>query len=102
METILFTFVPAFPGLSNEKKKAGLFYRPQTHKLIQDKNFLLSMTEVEKVSWDAFGKVTQNFQGNKKARNYIQLVNDLLDKLHNFYVVIWTPFQKMLVLPPGY
>ena len=40
------------------------------------------MTPVEKDAWNAFVKVTENFLGNFRADNYVDLVNDLLDKLH--------------------
>ena len=72
----------AFPGLSDEKKKAGVFDGPQIRQLIRDDRFPLSMTQVEKDVWDAFVKVTENFLGNVKADNYVDLVNDLHDKLH--------------------
>ena len=72
----------AFPGLSDEKKKAGVFDGPQIRQLIRDNQFPLSMTPVEKDAWNAFVKVTENFLGNFRADNYVDLVNDLLDKLH--------------------
>ena len=52
----------------------------------KDENFPLSVTEVEKDAWDAFVKVIQNFLGNERAHNYIELVNDLLDKLHKLNI----------------
>jgi len=58
----------AFPGLSLEKKKAGVFDRPQIRKLINDKEFHLSMNEIEKKTWNAFVQVTERFLGNKKSR----------------------------------
>ena len=47
----------AFPGLSEEKKKMGIF----DGKLIQDKKFAQSMTPVERDAWLSFVSVTKNF-----------------------------------------
>ena len=85
-----------FPGLSDEKKKAGIFDGPQIRKLIKDENFPLSMTEVEKDAWDAFVKVTQNFLGNKRADNYIELVNNMLDKLHKLNINMSTDYYTIV------
>ena len=71
----------AFPGLSNEKKKAGAFNNV----------------------WHAFTKVTQNFLANKRSHNYIQLVNDLLDKLYklniNMSIKVYFSFSYLHSFP---
>lgn len=67
-----------FPGLSNEKLKAGIFNGPQIRTLIRDKNFVGSMNSVESAAWKAFVEVVQNFLGNHKAPNYKQLVQRML------------------------
>lgn len=41
------------------------------------------MTELELKAWTAFVSVMQNFLGNKKSENYIELVEDLLLQLKN-------------------
>ena len=67
-----------FPGLSYEKKKAGIFDGPQIRTLLRDQYFVTIMTVVEARAWKAFSKVFHNFLGNKRADNYIELVEELL------------------------
>lgn len=68
----------ALPGLSIEKKKAGVFDGPEIRQLLQDHNFLSSMNVIEARAWKAFADVVKNFLGNVKARNYKELVTELL------------------------
>ncbi|XP_077153196.1 uncharacterized protein LOC143816558 [Ranitomeya variabilis] len=72
-----------FPGLSEEKKKAGIFDGPQIRTLMRDPNFITSMNETEERAWNAFCNVVQNFLGNKKADNYEEIVEELLMSLRN-------------------
>ena len=65
-------------GLSYEKKKAGIFDRPQIRTLLRDQYFVTTMTVVEARAWKAFFKVVHNFLGNKRADNYVELVEELL------------------------
>lgn len=44
------------------------------------------MAKVEKDAWVAFVKLTQHFLVNKGAFNYIQLINNLLDKLQELNI----------------
>lgn len=44
------------------------------------------MAKVEKDAWVAFVKLTQHFLVNKGAFNYIQLINNLLDKLQKLNI----------------
>ena len=67
-----------FPGLSYEKKKAGIFNGPQIRTLLRDQYFVTTMTVVEARAWKAFSKVVHNFLDNKRADNYIELVEELL------------------------
>ena len=53
----------AFPGLSYEKVKAGVFDGPQIRQLIKDQNFITSMTAVEKRAWEAFVSVVKKLFG---------------------------------------
>ena len=69
----------AFPGLSNEKLKAGIFDGPQIRKLIKDPNFQHSMNEIKLASWLSFVEVVQSFLGNGKADNSKDIVHNLLD-----------------------
>ena len=72
-----------FPGLSEEKKKAGIFDGPQIRTLMRDPYFITSMNETEERAWNAFCNVVQNFLGNKKADNYEEIVEELLMSLRD-------------------
>ncbi len=72
----------AFPGLSYEKVKAGVFDGPQIRQLVKDQNFVASMTAVEKRAWEAFVSVVKNFLGNEKAENYKDVVERMLQSYH--------------------
>ena len=72
-----------FSGLSYEKKKAGIFDEPQIRTLLRDQYFVITMTVVRARAWKAFSKVVHNFLGNKRADNYIELVEELLLSLQD-------------------
>ena len=63
-----------------------IFDEPQIRQLIQDKNFAQSMTPVERDAWLSFVSVTKNYLGNTKADNYVNLVNDMLEKFKRLNV----------------
>jgi len=67
-----------FPGLSYEKKKAGIFDGPQIRTLLKDRNFVSKMNAVEARTWKAFADVVKNFLGNKKSEKYENIVEELL------------------------
>lgn len=68
----------AFPALSAEKIKAGIFDGPQIRKMVQDPNFVTSMNVIEKEAWESFVDVVKNFLGNRKATNYKEIVETML------------------------
>ena len=68
----------AFPGLSYEKLKAGVFDGPQIRQLIKDQNFVKSVKAVEKRALEIFVSVVTNFLRNDKAENYKDLVETML------------------------
>ena len=70
--------VSAFPGLSSEKIKAGVFDGPQIRKLIGDREFRNTMTLVELEAWNSFVMVTKKFLGNERAANHENIVNTML------------------------
>ncbi|XP_029927996.1 carcinoembryonic antigen-related cell adhesion molecule 5-like [Myripristis murdjan] len=70
-------------GLTIEKLKAGIFDGPQIRQLIRDPQFENSMNEVELEAWKAFVLVMKNFLGNIKARNYADLVTNMLTAFRN-------------------
>ena len=69
----------AFPGLSIEKIKAGVFDGPQIRQLIKDEHFIGTMSELEKNAWLSFKDVVKNFLGNTRAKNYTEIVQKLLE-----------------------
>ena len=79
-----FTYLcQAFPGLTMEKLKADIFDGPQIWLLIRDTEFENSMNEVELEAWKAFVLVVKNCLGNNKARNYAELVMNVLTAFRN-------------------
>ena len=66
-----------------EKLKAGIFDGPQIQQLIRDPEFEDPMNEVELEAWKAFVLVMKNFLSNNKARNYAELVNNILTTFRN-------------------
>jgi len=71
--------ISAFPGLSIEKIKAGVFDGPQSRQLIKDEQFTDTMSVLEKNAWLSFKDVVKNFLGNTRASNYTEIVQKLLD-----------------------
>ncbi|KRZ05510.1 hypothetical protein T11_3579 [Trichinella zimbabwensis] len=69
-----------FPLLSDAKLKEGIFVGPDIQKLIKDKMFSSTMTQVEQEAWVAFTNVVSGFLGNKKDPEYGRLVNVMLEK----------------------
>ena len=68
----------AFPGMSMEKIKAGIFNGTQIRQLIKDLQFARHMTEHESAAWTTFVLIIKNFLGNYKASNYVELVTNML------------------------
>ncbi|KRZ79249.1 hypothetical protein T10_10457, partial [Trichinella papuae] len=68
-----------FPLLSDAKLKEGIFVGPDIQKLIKDKMFSSTMTQVEEEAWVAFTNVVSGFLGNKKDPEYGRLVNVMLE-----------------------
>ena len=68
----------AFPSLSEENLKAGIFDGSKIWKMIRYKDFMASMTTIEKRAWHAFVEVVNNFLGNRKADNYMKIVTELI------------------------
>ena len=74
-----FTYLcQAFPGLTMEKLKAGIFDSPQIWQLFRDPDFENSMNEVELEAWKAFFLLVKNFLGINKARNYVEPDNNMV------------------------
>ena len=68
-----------FSAVSEAKLKAGVFVGPDIRALLRDEKFLSLLTPGEKRAWLAFQAVVENFLGSKKAGNYKDLVEELLE-----------------------
>ncbi|QQP52342.1 Uncharacterized protein FKW44_004467 [Caligus rogercresseyi] len=69
----------AFPRLTSEKVKAGIFDGPQIRKLIKDTEFQNSMNTLECAAWKSFVQVVNNFLGNTKAANHARLISTMIE-----------------------
>ena len=78
----------AFPGLSNEKLKAGIFDGRQIRNLIKDPNFQHSMSKIELASWLSFVEVVQSLLENRKADSYKDIVQKLLDNFQALGIIM--------------
>ena len=78
----------AFPGLSNEKLKAGIFDGRQIRNLIKDLNFQHSMNKIELASWLSFVEVVQSLLENRKADSYKDIVQKLLDNFQALGIIM--------------
>ena len=76
----------AFPAMTIEKLKAGIFDGAQICPLLKDLCFMHSMTDTESAAWQSFDLATQNFLGNRKAENYQELMEDILSKFKDLGV----------------
>jgi len=78
-EEAAFTYLrEKFPRLSEAKLKEGIFIGPQIWDLIKDEYFDKLLQGDEKAVWDSFKFVVKGFLGNRRAQNYEELVNNLL------------------------
>ena len=75
-----------FPGMSNEKLKAGVFGGSQIRKIMRDPGFVESKTAVESAALISFSLGVKNFSGNTKADDYKELVEDMLFNFQNLGV----------------
>ena len=72
-----------FPGLIIRKLKAGIFDGPQIRKLMDGSNFCRNfMNPTELNVWMAFRNVVKFLLGKAKAPNCKELVETLLESLH--------------------
>ena len=60
------------------KIKAGVFVGPEIRELMRDDMFKTKLSVPELAAWEAFESVVQNFLGNHKSDQYVQLVDKLL------------------------
>ena len=72
-----------FPILSEAKLKEGVFIGPQLRDHIKDEYCDKLLQGDEKAAWDGFKFVVKGFLGNRRAQNYEELVNNLLQSYQN-------------------
>jgi len=78
-EEAAFTYLQeTFSRLSEAKMKEGTSIGPQIWDLIKDEYFDKLLQGDEKAAWDSFKFVVKGFLGNRRAQNYEELVNNLL------------------------
>jgi len=58
--------------------KEGVLIGPQIRELIMDEFFDALLQDDEKASWDTFKFVVKGFLVNRRAQNYEELLNNLL------------------------
>ena len=79
--------------------KEGIFNGPQIRDLIKDEYFDKLLQGNEKAVWDSFKFVVKGFLGNRRAQNYGDLVNNLLqsyNKLH--FLHLHLDFSQRIVV----
>ena len=62
--------------------KEGIFFGTKIRDIIKDEYFDKLLQGDEKASWDGFKIVVKEFLGNRRAQNYEELVNNLLQSYH--------------------
>jgi len=78
-EEAAFTYLrEKFPRPSEAKLKEVIFIGPQIRDIIKDEYFDKLLQDDEKAVWDSFKFVLKGFFGNRRARNYEDIVNNLL------------------------
>ena len=68
-----------FPKLSEAKVKAGIFVGPQVKRLMKSDSFSEKISAVERRAWKSFVSVVEGFLGNRKADNFRNIVEELVD-----------------------
>ncbi|CAK8696138.1 unnamed protein product [Clavelina lepadiformis] len=72
-----------FPRLSLAKIKGGIFVGPQINTMLKCKSLEEKMNKTEKEAWQAFRGVVDGFLGNKRDKNYKELVEKLIKSYQN-------------------
>jgi hypothetical protein len=67
-----------FHRLSEVKVEEGIFIGPQIRELIKDEYFDKLLQGDEKAAWVSFKFVVERVLGNRRATNYEELINNLL------------------------
>lgn len=67
-----------FPKLSNGKLKEVVLVGPQIRKMMECNTFENALTPIERTVWMAVRDVCENFLGNNRADNYMDLMKHML------------------------
>ena len=75
---------------SEAKLKEGVFVGPEICELMIDDEFKQKLKPVESAAWEAFVLAVQNFLGNYRSDNYVELVYPLQDfkVLYKYCIII--------------
>ncbi len=84
-----------FPRFSDAKIKEGVFFGSQIRELITESQFDSALWGKEKAAWEAFKIVATRFLGNKKAKNYKELEENLIKA---YKCMGWNMLLKIHVL----
>lgn len=57
----------------------GVFVGPEIRKIMSDDNFLKTLNGVETRAWKNYISLCDNFLGNNRSTNYVEVVNEFLD-----------------------
>ena len=71
------------PWVKLKLKKVSSYIGPQIRKIALDETFIAHLKRKEKLSFESFKKLCDNFMGNHLSEDYVQLVNDLLSLDHD-------------------
>jgi len=92
-----------FPRLSGAKPKEGIFIGPQIGDLIKDEYSDKRLQGDEKSAWESFKFVVKGFWGNRRAQNYEELVNNLLQSCQTLGCNVslqYTSFTRIWMFSP--
>jgi hypothetical protein len=67
-----------FPGISDTKMKEEIFIGPQITQLFEDQYFSTKLNSMEGRAWKAFENIFRNFLGKEKAKNFREIVQELI------------------------
>ena len=76
--TVFLSLRHKFPLLSDAKLREGVLTAPDIRSLLRDEIFEGIITGDEQRAWHAFREVVTGFLGNRRADNYVDLVEELL------------------------
>ena len=64
---------------SDAKLIAGIFIGPEIRKLFADENLPKHLNTKELEAWNTFELAAENFLGNHRAENYIDIVENMIE-----------------------